>query len=301
MSNVVKYPFVNIQGKEARTISYEDPGEFTPLKKSSKVVIRDAKEVEEEKKRGIAIEDIFRLKKDEETDFAKTEEEFDLDGFTPGLNVTIAEDILSGKMGGYSKEEIDKAHEEAGQIIEDARAQADQIVIDARNQAQDVLEQARAEGIELGRDEGMALGIEDTARIREELEGERVALEEQYEKMVADLEPKFVQLVGSLVTKLTGVIVEDKEDLILHIIKTGLNDVEKPDKIIIRVSQDESVLAEGAKNEFLQEFDGDVTIEIHPQEGLEPGECIIEAGDQMIDAGIHTQLENLLSALKLMS
>ncbi|MCR4604986.1 MAG: hypothetical protein K5639_03200 [Eubacterium sp.] len=305
MSNVVKYPFVNIQGKEARTIAYEDPGEFTPLNRSSKVVIRDAKEVEEEKARGLSVEEIFKMNKPDHDGLLKKREDLEVDGFVPGLNVTIADEILKRHMEGkdfpdVESKETSGAGEEADQIIQDARDQADQIVIDARNQAQDVLEQARNEGIELGREEGLALGAEDTERIRAELEDERRALEQEYEKMVTELEPKFVNIVGGLVTKLTGVVVEDKEDLILHLIKTGLSDVEKPEKIIIRVGQDESVIAEGAKNEFLQEFDEEVSIEIHPQEGLGPGECIIEAGDQMIDAGIHTQLENLMSALKLM-
>ena len=288
MSNIVKYPFVNMQGKEARTVSYEEPGDFTPLKKTSKVVIRDAEEVEEEKKRGLDIKDIFRVIGGDEP--VPDTEGIDDDGFAPGLSVEHVDEELSRM--------TEDARAEAERIVAEAREQADQIVADARSQAQGVLEQAQQEGIELGRDEGMAQGIEETARIREQLEGERKTLEEEYQKSLDELEPKFVSIVSGLVTKLTGVLVDSADDIILHLIRCGLADAEKPDKIIVRVSPEDAMLAEGYKDEFVQSFDGEVSVEILGQEGLEKNQCIIEADNQMIDAGIDTQLNNLLTALR---
>ena len=59
-NNVVKRPFVNMQGKEARPVSYEKPGSFSPLKRPRKVVVRDAEEVANELEKGFSIEEIFK-------------------------------------------------------------------------------------------------------------------------------------------------------------------------------------------------------------------------------------------------
>lgn len=290
MSNIVKYPFVNMQGKEVRTVSYEEPDEFKPLKQTSKVVVRSAEEVEEEKKRGLDVREIFRLPDEDrgEDDSPKNEE-----GFEAGLSVK--------KLDEEANRLREEAEGEANEIIQAAREQADQIVVEARQQADQVRAQAHEEGIELGRDEGIAQGIDETNRIREELESERSRLEDEYNKQVADLEPKFVGILCGLIQKITGVIVEENQDLILHLIRCGLKDVHKAERIIVRVSPEDAVIAESYKKDLMEELGEEVvSFEIQGQDTLEKNECIIEADNQMLDAGINTQLDNLMTALRLL-
>ena len=90
MSNIVKYPFVNIQGKDARKVSYEKPGNFTPLEHKQKVVVRDAAEVEEEIAQGLSIEDIFQVEKSVvkiggDDAFPEFDDEKEDDGFEEGI------------------------------------------------------------------------------------------------------------------------------------------------------------------------------------------------------------------------
>ena len=299
MSNIVKYPFVNIQGKDARKVSYEKPGNFTPLEHKQKVVVRDAAEVEEEIAQGLSIEDIFQVEKsvvkiggdDAFPEFDPEDDEDD--GFEEGIP---AEDITADL-----KEKLAEAQAEADQIVESAREQADQIVVDARSQADDVRAQAHEEGFEAGREEGILAGEEETARLREEIESQRTELEAEYEKLVADLEPKFVRIVCDLIEKLTGVIMESDEELILHLIKAGLSDVRKnSERIIVRISPEDAPMAEKHKSELMAQLKEGVTFEIMPQDGMEKNECIIETDNQMLDAGIHTQLENMVNAIKMM-
>ena len=295
MSNIVKYPFVNMQGKEARKVSYEKPGAFTPLEHKQKVVVRDAAEVEAELAQGLSIEDIFHVEKsvvkvggDDEPEFEEED-----DGFEEGIPAeNITEDV---------RERLEAAQAEADEIIESAREQADQIVVDARSQADDVRAQAHEEGFEAGKEEGIQAGTEETNRIREELEDERKQLEDEYNQMVADLEPKFVHVVCELIEKLTGVVVEDQEELILHLIKAGLSDVRKgADRIIVRISPEDAPIVEQHKKELLESVAEGVTIDIMPQESMEKNDCIIETDNQMLDAGIKTQLENMVTAIKMM-
>ena len=51
MSNLIKYPYVNMQGKEAKVICYESEEEkFQPLDAKKKVVMKTFEEVAKEEK-----------------------------------------------------------------------------------------------------------------------------------------------------------------------------------------------------------------------------------------------------------
>ncbi len=291
-NNVVKYPFVNMQGKEARSVSYEKPGSFSPLEKPRKVVVRDAEEVAEELEKGFSIEEIFKVLPSGPVKVGGDQADAD-DGFTAGLH---AEEIDK-----EADEIIEKAHAQADEIVSSAREQADEIVVEARKQADDVMSQAHAEGFEAGKEEGIAAAGAEIDAIRAELEDERRTLEEEYAQKVSELEPQFAGLVAGLLEKLTGVVGEEYEDIILHLIKSGLNEVRKTDHIIVRVSQEDILTAESHKKDFLERFEGDVAIDIQGQEGLQKNECFIETDSQMLDAGLKTQLDNLIAALRLLS
>lgn len=289
MSNIMKYPFVNLQGKEARKVSYEKDTGFTPLEKPKRVVVRDAEEVERELEQGKSIDDIFHIinpvkivggDRPEEDEEPESEEEI------------LPEDI---------QRTLDEANEKAEEIIASARAQADEIVVEARRQADDVRSQAHEEGVELGREEGIQAARAEVEQIKQGLEDERRSLRDEYDKLVADMEPQFVRVVSSLMDKLVGVELESDSDLILHLIRSGFKDVRKnAERIIVRVSGEDALVAETHKNELLELVGEDVSVDIVSQESMEKGECIIETDNQMLDAGIRTQLENLKTSLMML-
>ena len=58
-----------------------------------------------------------------------------------------------------------------------------------------------------------------------------------------------MKVVCDLIEKLTGVVIDTEEDLILHLIKCGISDVRKgADRIIVRISPDDVPTAEQHKN-----------------------------------------------------
>ena len=279
-----------MQGKEARTVSYEKPGDFTPLEKPKKVVVRDAAEVELEKEQGFSIEDIFRVIPSAVKVGGDQDEEPE---FTPGID---AEDISE-----ELREKTEAAEREAERIVEAAREQADEIVKNARDAAEGVMVQAHGEGFDAGRQEGLISGMAEADRIKAELEEQKNALNAEYEQMAAELEPKFVTLVMELVEKMTGIVAEGSEDVILHLMRAGLKDVRKnAERIIVRVSQEDLPAAEAHKKELMEEHGTDAAIDIVAEEGMEKNECIIETDNQMLDAGIKTRLDNLMTAIRML-
>ena len=132
MSNLIKYPFVNLQGKETKVIQYEtDEGKFVPFDQKKKVVVKSLDEVEKEKELQIM----------EEKEDVKDSE------FSAGVPVTNFDEMFKQK-----SEEADK---EAASILENAREEAREIVQEAREQADAVRENARQEGTVLGKEEGL--------------------------------------------------------------------------------------------------------------------------------------------------
>lgn len=107
MSNLIKYPYVNMQGKEAKVICYESEEEkFQPLDAKKKVVMKTFEEVAKEEKE-------------------RAQEQTGDESFQEGLPVTNYDEVI--------EEKIQKAEEEAAAAIAEARQQANEIVEQANN------------------------------------------------------------------------------------------------------------------------------------------------------------------------
>lgn len=279
LSNLIKYPFVNMQGKESRVIKYEpEPEKFVPFDQKKKVVMKSLEEVEEEK----------ALKIMEEEAAVSAEAEFEA-----GVPVVNFDEVLKQK-----SEEADK---EAESIIQRAREDAESILADTRQQMDDMREQARQEGIALGREEGMNQAQEEIERIETELAERRQQQEQEYEKMIQETEGHYVEILCSLIRKLTGVIISDRRDVILHLIRSGIADMEPAKRYTIRVCTEDLLYIESNKEDIQEKTGITGTLEVQEEKGLLEGECIIETDTQMIDCGFQTQLENLITTLRMLA
>lgn len=277
MSNLIKYPFVNLQGKETKVIQYEtDEGKFVPFDQKKKVVVKSLDEVEKEKELQIM----------EEKEDVKDSE------FSAGVPVTNFDEMFKQK-----SEEVDK---EAASILENAREEAREIVQEAREQADAVRENARQEGTVLGKEEGLREAQEEIEQIKEDLFERKRQQEQEYEKMIQETEGQYVDILCSLLRKLTGVIVSDRKEVILHLIRSGIADIEPAKHYTIRVCAEDLLYIESNKEDILEKTGITGTLEVQEEKGLTEGECIIETDKQMIDCGFQTQLGNLISTLRML-
>lgn len=277
MSNLIKYPFVNLQGKETKVIQYEtDEGKFVPFDQKKKVVVKSLDEVEKEKELQIM----------EEKEDVKDSE------FSAGVPVTNFDEMFKQK-----SEEADK---EAASILENAREEAREIVQEAREQADAVRENARQEGTVLGKEEGLREAQKEIEQIKEDLFERKRQQEQEYEKMIQETEGQYVDILCSLIRKLTGVIVSDRKEVILHLIRSGIADIEPAKHYTIRVCAEDLLYIESNKEDILEKTGITGTLEVQEEKGLTEGECIIETDKQMIDCGFQTQLGNLISTLRML-
>lgn len=278
LSNLIKYQFVNLKAQDAFVIDPEKNEErFVPLQKDSRVKIRPLEEVERENR-----------EKKENTLHAMEEKE---DEFSPGVPVVNFDEVLEQK--------TEEAEQLAEQILLDAKQQAEEIVARAEKHAEEIRNQAKDEGMEAGRQEGLMLAEEENNRVRNELEEEAAKMQQDYQSMIDQIEPRYVDILCSLIQKLTGVILADNKDLLLHLIRSSISDMEPASRYIIRVSPEDAMMVESCRGEISKEV-GDAVIEVQEEKGLAKDECIIEADRQMVDCGFRTQLDNLLTTLRML-
>ena len=274
LSNLIKYQFVNLKPQDSVLIDPEKNAEkFVPLKKDSRVKIRSLEEVEEEERERAVI------KKEEEG------------GFSPGISVSEMNEELEKK-----REKMQKQSEE---LLEDARKQAEEIVARAEEEAGAIREAARTEGMDAGRQEGLAQAEKEAEEIRQDLEEASRRLQAEYEQMVRQVEPNYVDILCSLIQKLTGVLMTDNKDVLLHLFGSGIADMDPSTRYTIRVSPEDVMTVESCRRQLAKEA-GHVTIDIQEEKGLAKDECIIETERQMVDCGFKTQLGNLLTTLRML-
>lgn len=287
MSNLIKYPFVNMQGKQSVVINNNADGEFVPFR-DKRVKIKTISEIEAEKALLHATESVV----EEDPEVAATREQEGAGEFKEGIKVSNFDELF--------QKHKKQAESSADRILEKARAQAELILSESESAA----EKARSRGYEEGKEQGYLEGIvqaeQEIQRREEELNDYARRQRDELAECVSQLEGKYVNVLISLIKKLTGVVVEGKDDLILYLIQTAVNDLDLSDNYKIRVSSDDIYYLENKKEEITDQIGENVVIEFLEEKGLEKGQCIIETDTQMVDCGLQTQIDTLVQDLKML-
>lgn len=216
--------------------------------------------------------------------------------FEDGIPVISMDDVI-----GEEREKLSaQMNEEREKILEDARKEAEAVIAEANEQAEAVKEMARAEGKTVGMEEGRAEAAAELEQMRQNLQQEYQEKLLELEEQEQNLEPAFADLVVSLVKKLTGVVCEDKKDVIFYLIGSSMRNMERTSRVILRVSK-QDIARVSAKKSTLRMLAKDVSeFDIVEDESLTENQCIIETDNKIIDCSLDAQLQNLEEHVKLL-
>ena len=248
---------------------------------------------------------------------AAGEEEIDEDGFRSGLGVERI-DIASeeGYDGEGSEGNILKAVEEQvpeGPTPEELRAQAEAELEAAREEVEQIKQIAREslerekqevldEARRTGYDEGYRMAQTEAEQMKEEIKRERIRLEEEYDSMIEELEPQFIDTITAVYNHIFQVELENERNILVHLIETTLRKVESSRVFIVHVSKDDYPYVNMQKKTLTEEVvSGRGVVEIVEDMTLHKNECMIETDGGIFDCGVGTQLEELTRRLKLLS
>lgn len=226
----------------------------------------------------------------------------DSDGFVEGIQAESVEMLVSEDQNVAHEMPKDMNYEqEARNIIDGARAEADTILNKALQEAeqmkQKVFDEAKSEGYEQGKDQALA----EMQAMRNEIEYERVQLEQEYQEKMEKMEPELVEVILKVFSGVTKVLAEDKKDMVLHLINNVMTKTEISRDFIIRVSKDDYRFLLDNKQKIYGAVSKDGSVEIVEDPMLRHNECMIETDGGVFDCSFDIQLGNLINSIKTLS
>lgn len=245
---------------------------------------------------------------------ASEENQEGLDGFSEGLDARQVEALVSDEAEvPMPMTENEKMPEPAVQpsvpvqeILEQAQKEAEEIKDSARREAQHEIEKLKKNAFEEGKTQGYETGYSEgmtqIETLRKNLESERISLEQDYEKMIDELEPKFVEALTGIYEKVFNIDLSKEHDIVMHLISSTMHKIEGSSNYLIHVSKEDYPYVSMKKEEILLgALSSGSSVEIVEDMTLGLNDCIIETDGGVFDCGLGTQLEELSQKLRLLS
>ena len=264
MSNLVKQYYVVNSSKETRVIN------------SNEKVEQRLRELREQQQREQYPEDYFQ------------------EGFTEGLKV----DVVEVEPEVTPEEILEEAKKQAEQIIQEAQEKADALMDDAVNQADALFEEKK----KLGYDTGLQTGEEECARRREQLEAElstqKERLQREYEEKFETMESELIDVITTVFNKVFHIQFEDKREILLHLVKNTLKNIEVGKMFRIHVSESNCRFMESRLEDIRERIGSDVEVEIINDAKLGAADCQIETSFGIFDCSVDMELNNLIKDIR---
>ncbi len=195
---------------------------------------------------------------------------------------------------------------QAQEMLEAARREAENIKSHALTEAQQELEEMRRNAYEEGRSQGYSDGYNEAVgqaeQQKNQLQEDRRRMEAEYQELVEDLEPRFVEALTDIYEKVFRVDLKKEQNIIMHLISSTMHKIEGSNTYLIHVSKEDYPYVNMKKNEVLAaSVSVNASVEIVEDMTLGANDCIIETDGGVFDCGLGTQLEELSQKLRLLS
>lgn len=258
-------------------------------------------------------ESLRQKRQEQNADYSGSDEE---NGeFVSGLGGEAIDALLSDDGEGEESRGgvIKAASVEQGPDLEEIKAQAQEMIDSARMEAEEIKDTARREieierrqaideGKKRGYNEGYQQGLSEVDEMKQALAVEKQKLEEEYEQLVEELEPRFIDVITAVYNHIFGVELSDNRDILVHLIDSTLRKVESSRTFIVHVSAEDYPYVNMQKQSLIEgAIAGRGMIEIIEDIALSKGACLIETDGGIFDCGIDTQLEGLEKKLQVLS
>ena len=239
--------------------------------------------------------------------------EMDADGFINGLHADVVEELISdddtadaltedAAMGEQqAAASLENTNAEAERIIEEARLQAEQIIADANKNADAVFEEAKQNGYYEGHEKAQEEMNIKQAQLEVELDNKRKELEQEYNNLKESIEPELVEVITDVFRKVTGVVAEDNQEIILHLINDVMHNADGSRDYVIKVSPDDYKFLVNNQGKIYCAMSKEVNIDIVEDATLERNQCMIETNTGIFNCSLDIELNNLIKNIKLFS
>lgn len=197
-----------------------------------------------------------------------------------------------------SKQMLEEAGKQKKNILEDAKQEAVLIIDQAYEDSKTILENAKNKGY----NEGLRLGeqkgyknyqdrIEEASQIKKETLAKRKI-------MVKELEKEIIDLVIYTMEKVIDHEIDNNHELLLNLIKNGLEKCTFTETLIIRVNENDYKIVNSNKNNIYMMTEGVDEVQIKSDAALAKGSVVIETLSGKVDASIDSQINQIEALFK---
>ncbi len=183
-------------------------------------------------------------------------------------------------------------------VIEDAMKQAEEIIEGAKEAATTIEVDANAKGYDEGFKVGKKQALKEEQKLKLKLKEELERAVQERKKIITDLQPKVAEVIHRLVQNMVGIQKFD-QDVILHLIKLGLEEVELSGDLIIRVSTDDYDEVNHNKEKLIENLSDKLSFEVLQDSKLNKNDCIIETSLGRVNCSLKERMDGLLRQLQL--
>ena len=280
---------------------------------SSNLLKRGYTNIQQDEKRVINTNELVAKRIQELTEkMQKAENE----GFVSGLtapSVEVEALLNDGDDENVQQSNVIKVRDEANRLLEEARKEADSIIEQAKLHAMQLerdakarAEQERMQMLDQAKQQGMQEGMEQAAKEaekeRQELKTLRKQLEEEYQQMVDELEPQFVDTITGIYEHIFHVELRSYREVLTYLISTTMRKIEGNRDFMIHVSKEDYPYISMQKRQIAAGATApNSSVEVVEDLTLSKNECLIETEGGIFDCGLGTQLSELRQKLKLLS
>lgn len=199
-----------------------------------------------------------------------------------------------------TEEEQKENNEKQASILENAKQEAQEIIENAKQEARRMKEEAIAQGKQIGYEEGIKQANIEIQNKNAALDDKAKQLQEEFDEMVRRLEPHMVEIMAALIEKITGILVQDRQEVILYLVEKAFLNAEKTNEYTIRVGSEDYEYLNDRKDFLISAIGRDVQVNIVEDTALHKNQCLIETQLRVIDCSLDVQLRNLITDLKLL-
>ena len=222
--------------------------------------------------------------------------EMDADGFISGLHADIVEELISDDNTADARtDDSSEGEHQAAASLENINAEAEKIIEDARLQAEQIIADANKN----------AAAQEEADKKQEQLEAEynnrKKELEQEYNELKEKVEPQLVEVITDVFRKVTGVVAEDNQQIILHLINDVMHNADGSRDYVIKVSPEDYKFLVNNQGKIYCAMSREVNIDIVEDAGLERNQCMIETNTGIFNCSLDIELNNLIKNIKLLS
>ena len=230
-------------------------------------------------------------------------------GFQSGLNapeidplfVDMGQDEYTDEMGMTEPEEV-YTGPSPEELIAEAQAEIDEMRKEAEKNISFLKKRSMEEGRQAGYEEGRMQAMAELDAAKKELEMQAIAMEQEYQKLIDELEPKFIETLTGIYEEIFKVDLKDYKGILMHVISNTIRNTEGSKEFLVHVSKADYGKVSEQKENLLEDIPSkSVTVEFIQDATLHENECIIETGSGIYDCSVGLQLEELTRKLRLLS